>query len=172
MVKLIGIAAAAIMALAPAARAGEPKQDGRAAAAVELSRTVLTQETWDRTLKAANAQTAEQLVAMVQRSGGTVAPEFAAAFEAEFSKMVPYQEIVDLQAGLLAKHYTEAEIRQLLAFYKTPIGQKMIRVMPEVTADVTAWSMSIMQQRMAGVMERLAPLIRAQGAEGGTSSAK
>jgi hypothetical protein len=48
----------------------------------------------------------------------------------------------------------------------------MIRVMPEVTADVTAWSMSIMQQRMAGVMERLAPLIRAQGAEGGTSSAK
>jgi hypothetical protein len=164
MVKHIGIAAAALLLLAPAARAGETKEtkkpDARAVAAAELSRMVLTPDTWDRTLKAAQTQTAQQLVQMVKGSGGSVAPEFEQVFGEEFAKMLPYQEIVEMQATLLAKHYTEPEIRQLVAFYKTPLGQKMIRVMPDVTADVTAWSMTTMQQRIGAVMERIKPLVR------------
>jgi hypothetical protein len=69
-----------------------------------------------------------------------------------------YQEILDIQAGLLAKHYTEAELRELLAFYRTPLGKKAIRVMPEVMADVNGQTTALLQQRIPAMMERLKPL--------------
>lgn len=46
---------------------------------------------------------------------------------------------------------------ELLAFYKTPLGQKSIRIMPEVAQDVNGLMMAVMQQRMPAVMERLKP---------------
>jgi hypothetical protein len=64
-----------------------------------------------------------------------------------------------MQAGLLVKHYTEGELKELLAFYKTPLGQKAIRIMPEVMQDVNGQMMVLMQQRLPAMMERLRPLI-------------
>src|SRR5262249_48596275 len=34
-------------------------------------------------------------------------------------------EIVDLVAKIYAQHFTEAELKEIVAFYKTPAGKKM-----------------------------------------------
>jgi uncharacterized protein len=40
--------------------------------------------------------------------------------------------LVDQIIPIYSKHFTNAEIEQLLAFYQTPLGQKVIAAMPQV----------------------------------------
>jgi hypothetical protein len=37
-----------------------------------------------------------------------------------------------------ARHFTAAELNELAAFYRTPIGAKALREMPQVTGEFTA----------------------------------
>jgi hypothetical protein len=43
-----------------------------------------------------------------------------------------FNELVDEFAKLYAAHFTEAELKQILAFYKSPIGTKLISEQPKV----------------------------------------
>lgn len=51
-------------------------------------------------------------------------------------------EYVQLYASL----YTEEELKQLVAFYESPVGQKSIRIQPEVTARTLAMAQRLMAQ--------------------------
>lgn len=46
---------------------------------------------------------------------------------------------------LLGKYYTVDEIRGLVEFYETPLGQKAIRIMPQVMNDIPAVMLPHMQ---------------------------
>src|SRR5262252_10353472 len=50
--------------------------------------------------------------------------EVAAQLRKEYD--VKRAEILDEVAKIYAQHFTEAEIRDIVAFYKTPVGRKMI----------------------------------------------
>ena len=39
----------------------------------------------------------------------------------------------DMQVGLFMETYTESELRELVKFYRTPIGKKAIQTLPEIT---------------------------------------
>jgi hypothetical protein len=135
--------------------------------AVELAKLTVPQENWDKLMRNTSEQTRQYVEASIRQAGGTMPPEFPARFAEEFGKMYSYQEVMDIQAGLLVKHYTEGELRELLAFYRTPLGRKAIRIMPEVMADVNGQMMVLLQQRMPVMMERLKPLL-----EGATPAAR
>ena len=47
------------------------------------------------------------------------------------------------------KHYSEAELRDLIAFYKSPVGQKSISLAPQLMADM-----------MGGFIEKIGPRLR------------
>jgi hypothetical protein len=40
--------------------------------------------------------------------------------------------------AIYARYFTESEIREIIAFYKMPIGQKTLRQMPKVMGEVTS----------------------------------
>lgn len=44
-------------------------------------------------------------------------------------------ELVDSAARAYAAHFTEAELKQILAFYQSPVGQKMIVEEPKAIED-------------------------------------
>lgn len=47
-------------------------------------------------------------------------------------------EAIDMVAPLYAERFSVAELKEIAAFYATPIGQKLIRTLPEITqASVT-----------------------------------
>jgi|HubBroStandDraft_4_1064222.scaffolds.fasta_scaffold746497_1 hypothetical protein len=50
--------------------------------------------------------------------------EVAANLEKQYDPRV--SELVDASARIYASHFTEAELKQLLTFYQTPLGQKAI----------------------------------------------
>ncbi|WP_242392974.1 DUF2059 domain-containing protein [Anaeromyxobacter oryzisoli] len=154
---------ALLVLLAGAARAATPAKP--TPLAVQLARFVLPEENWNRTMDGISRQTSQYMAQAVRQQGGTLSPELLERSMKEFTKLFTYEEIIDLQAGVLAKHYTAAELKELLAFYRTPIGQKSIRIMPEVAEDVNGQMMVIMQQRMPALMERLKPALEKAAAE-------
>ncbi len=54
--------------------------------------------------------------------------------QAEFGKA---GGLYDQVSDFYAQNFTDAEIQQLLAFYQSPLGKKMLTLMPETTKFVT-----------------------------------
>ena len=49
-------------------------------------------------------------------------------------------EYLDLAAGVYADHFTRAELDQLVSFYKSPLGQKLVREQDELVPAMTQMS--------------------------------
>ncbi len=62
--------------------------------------------------------------------------EVAANMEKEYAPRV--DELVDMSARIYASHFTEAELRQLLAFYQSPVGRKAIVEEPKALDESMA----------------------------------
>lgn len=58
-----------------------------------------------------------------------------------YARVLPYSEVLDLEASLLQEHFTEPELQELLRFWRTPLGRKMRDKMPEVRRDGFALAM-------------------------------
>jgi hypothetical protein len=54
--------------------------------------------------------------------------EVAANLQREYAPRV--DELVDMAARIYASHFTEAELKQVLAFYQSPVGRKAITEEP------------------------------------------
>ena len=62
--------------------------------------------------------------------------EVAANMEKDYAPRV--NELVDLAARIYASHFSEAELKQLLAFYQSPIGRKAITEEPKALDESMA----------------------------------
>jgi hypothetical protein len=60
-----------------------------------------------------------------------IEPEMKAFLE----KYMGWSAIKDDMAKIYAKHYTADEIKELNAFYKTPVGKKTARLMPKLSKE-------------------------------------
>ena len=49
-------------------------------------------------------------------------------------------EIIDATARIYATHFTEAELKDLLAFYQSPVGRKAVAEEPKVTDESMAYA--------------------------------
>ncbi len=49
-------------------------------------------------------------------------------------------EYLDLAAGVYADHFTRAELDQLVSFYKSPLGQKLVREQSDLIPAMTQMS--------------------------------
>ena len=52
-----------------------------------------------------------------------------------FMEEAKADDLVDLVVPIYAKYYTDDDILQLIAFYKTPIGQKTIQILPALSKE-------------------------------------
>lgn len=56
---------------------------------------------------------------------------------AEFPKRINLGEILEIVLlEVYDKYFTEAEVKDLIAFYKTPTGQKIIKILPQISAEM------------------------------------
>ena len=62
--------------------------------------------------------------------------EIAAELRADLAPR--FSELTDEMAKLYTTHFTEAELKQLLAFYRSPIGVKLITEQPKVGEESSA----------------------------------
>lgn len=76
-------------------------------------------------------QVMEAMSTQFQRS----LPEVPTEFWKEVMKEVNPDKMIDLIIPIYKKHFTQAEVQQLITFYKSPIGQKVSATLPAVTAE-------------------------------------
>jgi hypothetical protein len=64
------------------------------------------------------------------------------------------QEMIDSTARIFTTRMTEAELKEVAAFYKSPVGQKYVLIQPGVLDDVVR-DLSIWSQRTSEfIMDR------------------
>jgi uncharacterized protein len=76
----------------------------------------------------------------------------------------------DYMSGLMtdapavyARHFSAAELHELLAFYRTPIGEKALRELPQITAEVMGLIMPRLQQVQQQTMAAFTKILHDRG---------
>ena len=54
--------------------------------------------------------------------------------------------VLSLSVPLYAKYFSDAEIKELIAFYQTPVGRKLVSVNPQLLSDVQQGALLLGQQ--------------------------
>jgi hypothetical protein len=97
-----------------------------------------------------SADDKEKMAAQVEKA----IPGAVASFNTMMSDPALIDEMIAEMVPLYANAYTVAEIRQLGAFYQSPLGQKMLANMPKLMADSMAISQRIIGPRVGKMMEQ------------------
>jgi uncharacterized protein len=81
----------------------------------------------------------------------------AAQLEKEYAPRA--NELVDASARIYASHFTEAELKQLLAFYQSPLGRKVIEEEPktldESMANAGNWASNFSDEVIAKMRDEM-----------------
>lgn len=101
-------------------------------------------------------QMANQLFAQMQQAWPQVPRECWKELKSEFAAM----PIVDL-IGVYDKHFSHDEIKELIKFYQSPIGQRFIKELPAVTQE----SMQIGQEWGKEIAAKVWDKIQKKGLE-------
>jgi hypothetical protein len=65
--------------------------------------------------------------------------------------------------AIYARHFTEPELRQLIAFYRSPVGAKMLKVTPQMTAETMALIMPRVQEIIVKTNEAFKKVLTDRG---------
>jgi hypothetical protein len=85
-----------------------------------------------------------------------------ADFEARMAKLmddllkdIPWDEMMQSMVPAYTKHFTRGDLEALTVFYSSPVGQKVLREMPAITAESMDLMMPIMNEHMEKVRQRV-----------------
>lgn len=81
--------------------------------------------------------------------------------EETFSVLKP--GIVRLVGGFMVRNFTEGELKDLIAFYKTSTGQKALSLMPKMTQETMAWLLPEMQNLQSTMQKKLQERLKGLG---------
>jgi hypothetical protein len=73
----------------------------------------------------------------------------------DLMKNMPYNEMMEAMVPSYQKHLTKGDVAALVAFYSSPTGQKILKEMPQITAEAMQSMMPIMQKYMNTVQQQL-----------------
>ena len=82
-------------------------------------------------------------------------PKAAAAVDGIFTDPVVLDEMMSETAKLYARHFTVKELNEIAAFYKTPVGAKMLATMPQLTGESMQMSQRVVMPRIQAVMQKI-----------------
>jgi hypothetical protein len=72
-------------------------------------------------------------------------------------------EMVDTAARAYASHFTEPELKQILAFYQSPVGQKMVAEEPKAIEDSMSGAATWADNLSVDVMNRMRAEMKKRG---------
>ena len=82
-------------------------------------------------------------------------PKAASTFTQMLSDPKLYDELIAETIPLYARRFTAAEIREVIVFYKSPVGAKMLATMPQLMSESMAISQRVMMPRVNAEIQKL-----------------
>ena len=86
-------------------------------------------------------------------------PEVPAEFWDGFAKEIDSKQLVEMIVPVYDRHFAEQDLRDLIAFYATPTGRKLVAAMPQIAAE----SMAIGMEWGKAAAERVVKALAAKG---------
>jgi hypothetical protein len=85
--------------------------------------------------------------------------EIGPVVEAYFTPLLRqnFGQLSDVPATEFARSFTPAELDQLLAFYRSPLGQKYLQAQAKVQIDMTTAGPTLTRQLLDEAMKKMAP---------------
>lgn len=84
-------------------------------------------------------QLGEQQMEQLRPLFSTLPPEVRdkvlRAFEEEMRKELTAEKLIELVIPIYDKHLTAEDVRGLIAFYETPLGRKVVEVLPQISRE-------------------------------------
>jgi hypothetical protein len=140
---------------------------------VEFLQVMDMRKTLDAMVPVIQRQMREQL-AQMQDQFPQMKPEDAASLASEQEQLIaglfermPVDKIEEDLVPIYQRHYTRPEMDAILAFYESPVGQKMRATMPAMMGEV----MQVTNARMQAVFDDLMREIKQRAAQRAKKSA-
>jgi hypothetical protein len=118
--------------------------------AVRFSRLMMTEELYEQTIR----QMSEGMIKGTQGSGQKLPPDFPKKMVLVMREALPLSELQQLNAQIYGAHFSDKELEEVMAFYKTPTGAKMMSKMPAVMHEVGLKMGEILPRRMPELMKK------------------
>ena len=91
---------------------------------------------------------------------------FAERFRALFAERLNFSQIIEaVYPPLYDKYFSEEELREMLAFYRTPLGRKSIEVMPSLMQEAGAAVEVAVRPLAVGLIQQIVAEERAKLAD-------
>src|SRR5262249_17604890 len=99
-------------------------------------------------------QMVPSLEAQAQASGKSLPPDYKQRMNAVLLEVVPYPEMKEWSADIYAQRFTAKELKELIAFYRTPVGRKLASKLPEIMGEAGKKVSVVLPQRLPGALKR------------------
>ena len=94
-----------------------------------------------------------------QVMGRAVRPDqlqmFMDTFTQKFSAAAPSSAVTDAVVPIYSSHFSAEQIQELIKFYQSPLGQAVVKAMPQVTQQSEAAGIQIDQKAAIGVLRSM-----------------
>ncbi|UBQ51286.1 DUF2059 domain-containing protein [Aeromonas hydrophila] len=97
-------------------------------------------------------------IPLIIRGAGEHAQELAQhrdVLEAWVSRYLSWGAMSTEVAAIYRKHFTEAELKQLIAFYQSPVGKKSLDTMPAIFQESALVGQSLAERNMPALQAML-----------------
>ena len=132
-------------AAAPA-DAGEKEK----AAAAKLVKLVVPLETYDQMIA--------QMVSGMSEQFGKDSPKLPADVEkrihAAISDVMSYADVLDWTADIYGARFTVDEIGVIEKFYRTPVGKKVMKLLPELSGEMGRKVATVLPERLPAALKK------------------
>ena len=118
---------------------------------MELVQLVTPKDTYNAMIE----QMTKQMLASMQQSGAKVPPDTESKMGKAVIEALPYDDLASWTVDVYATRFTTDEIKQLIAFYKTPVGKKAAKLIPEISGEVGQKLGPILMQRLPAAMKKV-----------------
>jgi hypothetical protein len=148
----VAVVAAACLLVADVAVAAEPAPPS--AAAKEVAQLLVSKENWSVAMQ----QLAESVQQNLQRHPGSkleYPKDMPAKARAEVEAALPYDDLVGMHAKQLSGSYSDAELREVSTFFRSPVGKKWLETSPKLSGAVAMETQQRFSQKMPEIMKKL-----------------
>jgi len=115
--------------------------------AMQLSRLVLSKDSYQAMIK-------QVMASMMAASGQPTDAKTQAKLEAVMLEALPYDEMLQFNAKVYGSRFKDSELQDIIAFYKTPTGVKLVKELPNISGDVGALVGKLIPQRLPALMKK------------------
>jgi len=121
-------------------------------------RTMRSHDMFQKMMEMQSQSMQKLLYDQVLQDKGEIPPDFQAHMKKsmdELLKGMPADEIIQAMIPSYQKHFTRSDIQAMNAFYSSPVGQKVLQELPEVTQEGMQAALPIISKYLSDWKQRM-----------------